>query len=100
MQDIQSQIRQLKRPGLLVQAARFGLDGFRRSRDMARLLPDAAHVSCGAALMALLEAERQENDARTAHSAHYALIRHIQLLTAIMAEARDFEIIARPRSVT
>jgi hypothetical protein len=103
MQDIQSQIRQLKRPGLLVQAARFGLDGFRRSRDLARLLPDAAHVSCGAALMALLEAEREENDARTAHSAHsahYALIRHIQLLTAIMAEARNFEIIARPRSVT
>jgi hypothetical protein len=83
----------------LVQAARFGLDGFRRSRDMARLLPDAAHVSCGAALMALLEAERQENDARTAHSAHYALIRHIQLLTAIMAEARHLEILARPRSV-
>jgi hypothetical protein len=31
---------------------------------------------------------------------HYELLRHIQLLTAIMAEARDLEAIARARSVT
>ena len=100
MQDIQTQIRQLKRPGLLIQAARFGLDGFRRRRDLARLLPDVDHVSCGAALIELIEVEREENDARIAHSAHYALVRHIQILTAIMSEARDLEAISRPRSVT
>lgn len=56
MQDIRPQIIQLKRPGILVQAARFGFDEFRRNRYLARLLPNVEHVSCGTALMALLEA--------------------------------------------
>ncbi len=99
MQDIQSQIRQLKRPGLLVRAARFGLDGYRRDRDLARLLPEHGTTGPGAALMALIEAERDENDARLAHGAYYAIVRHIDLLTAIMAEARDLEEIARARLV-
>ncbi|MFZ3584971.1 DUF6477 family protein [Loktanella sp. DJP18] len=96
MQDIQSQIKQLKRPGLLVRAARFGLDGYRRDRDLARLLPEHGTTGPGAALM---EAERDENEARLAHAAYYAIVRHIDLLTAIMAEARDLEEIARPRLV-
>ena len=100
MQDIQSQIRQLKRPGLLVRAARFGLDGYRRDRDLARLLPDLSPQGPGAALMALMEEERVENTARKAHDAYYALVRHIDLLTAIMAEARDLEAISHPRAIT
>ena len=100
MQDIQSQIRQLNRPGLLVRAARFGIDLYRRDRDLARLLPDMHQPGTGAALVALLEEERAENESRLAQDAHYALVRHIDLLTAIMAEARDLEAIARPRVVT
>ena len=97
MQDIQTRIRELKRPGLLVRAARFGLDAYRRDRDLARLLPDHAPLGTGAALVALMEAERAEDEARTSHATHYALVRHIELLTAIMAEARDLEEISRPR---
>ena len=99
MQDIQSQIRQLNRPGLLVRAARFGLDGYRRDRDLARLLPDMHDPCTGAALVALMEEERMQNDSRMARDAHYALVRHIDLLTAIMAEARDLEAISQPRPV-
>ena len=96
MQDILSRIRQLTRPGLLVRAARFGLDGYRRNRDLARLLPDHRPLATGPALMDLLEAEREVDAARRAKDAHYDLLRHIDLLTAIMAEARDLAEITRP----
>ena len=99
MQDISTRVRQLNRPGLLVRAARFGLEGYRRERDLARLLPDHHDMGTGAALVALLDAERDENDSRLARETHYALVRHIDLLTAIMAEARDLEAITRPPHV-
>ena len=89
MQDIQSQIRQLKRPGMLVQAARFGFDEFRQYCYLARLLPNVENVSCRTALMALLEA----------HSTTSCYVTS-RFFTAIMAEARDLEAIARARSVT
>ena len=100
MQDIHGQVRQLQRPGLLVRAARFGIDNYRRDRDLARLLPEHAPQGPGAALMLLMEEERAVNDARLAQEAHYALVRHIDLLTAIMAEARDLVAVTRPRIVT
>ncbi len=100
MQDIQSQVRQLKRPGLLVRAARFGLDDYRRTRELARLLPGQGMTTHGPVLMALLDAEREVNDLRIAKNAAYTLITHIDLLTAIMAEPRDFDAIARLRCIT
>ena len=99
MLDLQTQVRQLKRPGLLVRAARFGVDDYRRSRDLPRLLGGRVMSGVGATLMALLEAEREVEIARKDHAAGYALATHIELLAAIMAEARDFEAITRPRLV-
>lgn len=99
MLDLQTQVRQLKRAGLLVRAARFGVDDYRRSRDLPRLLGDCVMSGVGATLMALLEAEREVEIARKGHAADYQLATHIELLTAIMAEARDLEAITRPRLV-
>lgn len=100
MQDIRSRVSQLKRPGLLVRAARFGLDDYRRARDLPRLVPGVGAAGHGPVLIALLETEALEDAARQAQATSYALVRHIDLLTAIMAEARDFEAITRPRDVT
>ncbi|MBU2359497.1 DUF6477 family protein [Loktanella sp. M215] len=100
MQDIQSRIRQLKRPGLLVRAARFGLDDYRRTRDLSRLVPGLGTTAHGPVLIALLEAESVENSARQERATAYCLMRHIDLLTAVMAEARDFEAVTRPRDIT
>lgn len=58
MQDIQTLIASLRRPSLLVTAARHGADIYDRKRDLAPLL---------------------RND---------ALRRHVGLLSAILAEAR------------
>jgi hypothetical protein len=59
-----------------------------RNRDLARLLPGNVHATPGPALVALLEQEAAENELRLAHAAAYQTMRHIDFLTAIMAEAR------------
>jgi hypothetical protein len=100
MRDLQTQVKQLKRPGLLVRAARFSIDEYRRNRDLPRLLPDLSLSGFGPALMALLDAEYAVNLMRLAQDHDYSLLRHIELLTAIMAEARDFEAATRLRDVT
>jgi len=38
MQDIMTQISQLKRPDLLVRAARFGIDEYSRTRHLPRFI--------------------------------------------------------------
>jgi len=91
MQDIQTFISQLKRPKLLVRAARFGQDDYRRERDLRRLLKIDTMPRPGAALMALSEVESEMNDRRLTKSATYVLAMHIDLLSAIMAESRLYE---------
>ncbi|SEN65902.1 hypothetical protein SAMN04488003_1254 [Loktanella fryxellensis] len=100
MQDIQSRVKQLKRPGLLVRAALFGVDEYRRSRDLQRLLPGLGSAAHGPVLIALLESERALEDERIAHQMAYSVARHIDLLTAIMAEHRDFEAVQRARALS
>jgi len=100
MQEIQTQVRQLNRPSLLVQAARFGVDHFRPSRDLAQLIPGGESDRAGAVLMALLEAEREANHDRLAKDPLYSLVHHIDLLTAIMVTARDFARAAQPAAAT
>jgi Family of unknown function (DUF6477) len=99
MQDIQSRVKQLKRPGLLVRAAVFGVDDYRRSRDLQRLLPGMGFAAHGPVLIALLEAERAVEDERTGHETAYSVARHIDLLTAIVAEHRDFDAVQRARAL-
>lgn len=100
MQDIQSRVKQLKRPGLLVRAALFGVDDYRRTRDLPRLLPCMGRAAHGPVLVALLEAERSVEDARTAQDITYGVARHIDLLTAIMAEHRDLAAVCRLRDLS
>ena len=95
MLDLATLVHNLKRPGLLVRAARFGLDEYRRDTMLKRLLKTDQLPHTGPALMRLLELERAANDARLEKSAEYSVTRHIQLLTAIMGEARLLEANAR-----
>ncbi|MCC6305842.1 MAG: hypothetical protein IT545_11685 [Rhodobacteraceae bacterium] len=78
----------LHRPRLLVRAARFALDDYRRDRDLARLLPAAGLPSPARAVALLLDAEAACEAARSAASATYSAARHVDLLAALMAEAR------------
>lgn len=98
MLDIQTLVSQLHRPKLLVRAARFGLDDYKRERDLLRALEVETLPRSGEAIMQLLDVEADMNAQRLRKDATYALSRHIEVLTAIMGEARIMQATTRPRA--
>ncbi|PIE12200.1 MAG: hypothetical protein CSA70_10705 [Rhodobacterales bacterium] len=88
MNDILSILNQLKRPRLLIQAARAGAEDYRRDPHLRRLLGFGKLPRSGAAIMRLVDMEETLNDARVAGDADYSLVKHVDVLIAIMGEAR------------
>ena len=88
MHDFRTFLSQLRRPRLLVRAARHGLQDYRRDRDLARLIRTSTSLPPGAALEALFETEELLEATRRAGDANYSIARHIDVLIAMMAEAR------------
>ncbi len=74
----------LRRPRLLMRAARIALADYRRSRDLVRILP--AGTPQGAAMDWLRVEEARLESARLAGSAAWSGLRHIEVLTALLAE--------------
>lgn len=95
MQDILSMIASLNRPRLLVQAARFGVDQYNRLAHLPRLLGTLALPRSGAAILRLMEIEADLNDRRLAQAADYPVARHVEILIAIMGEARELRAYTR-----
>jgi len=95
MLDIQSLISQLRRPRLLVRAARFGVDDYDRERDLPRVLKTDTVPKPGDALMQLMGVESELDDQRSRKDALYAVGTHIDTLTAIMGEARILQATTR-----
>lgn len=82
-----TQLSGLKRPKLLLKAARFGLPAYRRTRDLARLL-GGVNSARAKVMDALLELESGCESARRAGDVTYSARAHVEVLTAILAEAR------------
>jgi hypothetical protein len=93
MSDILSTVRELRRPRLLIRAARAGVAEYRRGRDFGRVMRTSTAPSPDRALAMLLEEEHRMETTRRAGDASYSFIRHIELLIAMMGEAR---LIPRP----
>ncbi|GGE25059.1 hypothetical protein GCM10011360_11820 [Primorskyibacter flagellatus] len=85
MHDVAGRLAQLNRPRILVEAARLGLPRYDRRRDLPGLLGHPARP--GAAVMSLMEMEAEMDDSRRAAATGYAPLRHLSVLTALMAEA-------------
>ncbi|MFC3568735.1 DUF6477 family protein [Paracoccus sp. TOH] len=79
----------LRRPRLLAQAARLGLPGWNRRRDLRRVLKCEELPAAGAALQRLHAEEEQLDAIRRAGGAGYDVHRHIMLLIAILAETAE-----------
>ena len=88
MLDIHSLMKNLKRPKILVQAARFGLDDFKRHAELQRLLKRDQVPTPSRAIIELIDLENEINARRVSHDATYQLAEHINVLTAIMSEQR------------
>lgn len=86
MSDTLSLVSALRRPKLLIRAARFGLSEYRRERDLRRLI--RRPTSPEAAIRYLLDEEHKLEQTRTEGRAYYCVTQHIEVLIALLAEVR------------
>ena len=86
MTDFRNLLSDLRRPALLLRAARFGLTDYQRDRDLKRLLRESAAGGPEKTLTRLLHEENMLEETRKAGDASYSLTRHIELLIALLAE--------------
>ena len=88
MQDIFSTLNSLRRPHLLIRAARIGVQDYRRTTHLRPFFGIGSLPRSGAALMHLIELEATIDRERLARSIGYSAERHVELLIAMMGEAR------------
>jgi hypothetical protein len=87
MRDLPSVLETIRRPRLLMQAALAGLGAYRRRRDLARLI--GGEASPMQAIDRLILAEGMIEKTRLSGCTQYSPARHIELLAALIAEARS-----------
>ncbi len=78
----------LSRPRLLIRAAQHGLADYDRNRDLRRLLATAVPPPPERALADLMAREQRLESARRARDATYSVAHHVEVLIALLAEAR------------
>jgi hypothetical protein len=88
MTDLACRLAALRRPRLLIRTARFGLQDYRRTPALRRLFAAAGAHSPAQIVALLLLREAEQEDRRQAGDAAYSVARHVELLIALMAEAR------------
>ena len=88
MQDVLSMLQALRRPSLFMRAARIGPDDYQRAAHLPRLLGYGMLPRHGAALMKLMELENTLNDQRRSGDTSYSLVKHVDVLIAMVGEAR------------
>lgn len=86
MSDFRALLNDLRRPRLLMRAARFGVVDYRRDRDLKRLIEVAASPETTVTRLLTEEGKMEEN--RKSGDAGYSIARHIDVLIALLAEAR------------
>ena len=88
MQDLVSMISTLRRPALLIRAARFGVEDYDRGRHLTRILKTTTPPRPGAAVVRLIEMEADLETRRQGKAAEYSVARHLDVLIALLGEAR------------
>lgn len=88
MTDFTERLSKLHRPKLLVRAARFGLSDYSRNRDLKRLLRQTPVPSPAQALERLMAEEAVLEATRISGDACYSAARHVDVLIAVLSEAR------------
>ncbi len=88
MSDLYLRFSALRRPRLMVRAARFGLDDYRRERDLKRVLKSSSVPTTSRAVDLLLNEEARLEEARLIHETNYNIVRHVDVLICLMAEVQ------------
>jgi len=85
----QTHLPQIRRPRLLLSAARFGLHGYNRAAALPRILGLAAPLDDMNYLPELVQLEAELEAARTDRAADYSAGRHVEVLIALLAEPAE-----------
>lgn len=88
MQDLTTILSTVHRPRLLVRAARLGVREYDRQRHLHRLLGYGTLPRPAAAILRLVELERDLDTQRREDDAGYSIARHLDVLIALIGEAR------------
>lgn len=88
MMDLLATLDTLRRPRLLIQAARIGASDYRRTAHLPRHLGHRRLPEPGAALAQLMDMERTLNRQRKSGDGTYMATDHVDVLIAMMGEAR------------
>jgi len=86
MTDFRTLLANLRRPRLLIRAARCGLGDYRRERDLRRLIDGVAPPE--RSLTRLICEEERIEAIRRSGDASYSVAHHIEVLIALMGEVR------------
>jgi hypothetical protein len=86
--DALQQMNRLKRPAILVRAAKEGALAYRRTSHLKRFFGEGAPGHSTDVLTKLLDLEDQSNDQRMAETADYSVTRHVDILIALVGEAQ------------
>ncbi|MDV7269649.1 DUF6477 family protein [Thioclava sp. A2] len=86
MPNLPETLTRLRRPRLLIRAARLGQGEYNRKRDLRRVLRQSALPAPGSALASLASEEAQLEAARVEGAADYSIGRHIEVLIVLLAE--------------
>jgi Family of unknown function (DUF6477) len=85
--DLIENIFPMSRPRILAESARFGARRYRRGRDLPGAVPGLLASGSNAILPRLIDEERRCEEARIGRSAAYRPALHVQILSALLAEA-------------
>ncbi len=88
MKEILDTLATLRRPRILIRAARIGAADYRRDAHLRRHLGYGPLPRSGAALDDLVEMEAALEGQRRENSAGYQASHHVDILIAMMGEAR------------
>lgn len=91
MQDLSATLAGLRRPKLLVHAARIGAQRYRRDAHLRRHLGQERLPGSAAALTRLIALEAELEASRREATIEYSPARHVGVLIAMMGEARLIE---------
>ncbi len=84
MTDFRAHLADLRRPRMLIRAARCGLGDYRRERDLRRLINGVAPPE--RAMSRLICEEERIEETRRSGDAGYSASHHVEVLIALMAE--------------
>ncbi len=87
MTDCMTMLKSLRRSRLLISAARLGVHDYRRERDLKRLIKTTRVPAPRRAIMHLLQIEIALEEARKLGEGRYNVVRHVDVMIALMGEA-------------